>query len=314
MSTSQATNNDNLNKTNPKNNSENNPQNSSENSSQNTSQNDPQHDSNNTSKTPATHLAKAQFQVEGMSCQACATRIEKVLNKKPAIDSASVSFAGETLNVSYDASQATVDQISEWVSKTGFTAVPMVDNQIPQSVDKSMDWRLVLIWICMIPFLIGMAGMLFGQGMHWMPALWIQFLLATFVQFGLAGSFYRSAWASIKGGLANMDVLVVIGTMTIWAYSTYIWLQSLGINLLDSSSFALSWSEITSHSAAHVPVYFEAGVMIIAFVKLGKYLEQRTKKHSLNSINMLLELTPTTVERLVKEGKDQNIASDSLIR
>ena len=119
MSTSQATNNDNLNKTDPKNNSENNLQNSSENSSQNTSQNDPQHASNNTPKTPATHLAKTQFQVEGMSCQACATRIEKVLNKKPAIDSASVSFAGETLNVSYDASQATVDQISEWVSKTG---------------------------------------------------------------------------------------------------------------------------------------------------------------------------------------------------
>lgn len=276
MSTSQATNNDNNNQNNAKN------------------------------KPPIAteNLAKAQFQVEGMSCQACATRIEKVLNKKPAIASASVSFAGETLNVSYDASQSNAEQISEWVSKTGFTAVPMTDNQIPQAADKSMDWRLVLIWICMIPFLIGMAGMMLGQGMSWMPALWIQFLLATFVQLGLAGPFYRSAWASIKGGLANMDVLVVIGTVTIWAYSTYIWLESLGVNLLDSSSFALSWSEITSHSAAHVPVYFEAGVMIIAFVKLGKYLEQRTKKHSLNSINMLLELTPTTVERLVT-GKPQ---------
>lgn len=276
MSTSQATNNDNNNQNNAKN------------------------------KPPIAteNLAKAQFQVEGMSCQACATRIEKVLNKKPAIASASVSFAGETLNVSYDASQFNADQISEWVSKTGFTAVPMTDNQIPQAADKSMDWRLVLIWICMIPFLIGMAGMMLGQGMSWMPALWIQFLLATFVQLGLAGPFYRSAWASIKGGLANMDVLVVIGTVTIWAYSTYIWLESLGVNLLDSSSFALSWSDITSHSAAHVPVYFEAGVMIIAFVKLGKYLEQRTKKHSLNSINMLLELTPTTVERLVT-GKPQ---------
>ncbi|WP_296201872.1 heavy metal translocating P-type ATPase [Psychrobacter sp. UBA3962] len=276
MSTSQATNNHNNNQNNAKN------------------------------KPPISteNLAKAQFQVEGMSCQACATRIEKVLNKKPAIASASVSFAGETLNVSYDASQSNAEQISEWVSKTGFTAVPMRDNQIPQAADKSMDWRLVLIWICMIPFLIGMAGMMLGQGMSWMPALWIQFLLATFVQLGLAGPFYRSAWASIKGGLANMDVLVVIGTVTIWAYSTYIWLESLGVNLLDNSSFALSWSDITSHSAAHVPVYFEAGVMIIAFVKLGKYLEQRTKKHSLNSINMLLELTPTTVERLVT-GKPQ---------
>ncbi len=277
MSTSQATNNDNNNQNNVKN------------------------------KPPIAteNLAKAQFQVEGMSCQACATRIEKVLNKKPAIASASVSFAGETLNVNYDASQSNAEQISEWVSKTGFTAVPMTDNQIPQAADKSMDWRLVLIWICMIPFLIGMAGMVLGQGMSWMPALWIQFVLATFVQLGLAGPFYRSAWASIKGGLANMDVLVVIGTVTIWAYSTYIWLESLGVNLTDSSSFALSWADITSHSAAHVPVYFEAGVMIIAFVKLGKYLEQRTKKHSLNSINMLLELTPTTVEKLVAVNEPQ---------
>ena len=277
MSTSQTTNNDKLN----------------------------QNNTNNKPPISTENLAKTQFQVEGMSCQACATRIEKVLNKKPAIASASVSFAGETLNVSYDASQSNADQISEWVSKTGFTAVPMTDNQIPQAADKSMDWRLVLIWICMIPFLIGMAGMMLGQGMSWMPALWIQFVLATFVQLGLAGPFYRSAWASIKGGLANMDVLVVIGTVTIWAYSTFIWLESLGVNLLDSSSFALSWSDITSHSAAHVPVYFEAGVMIIAFVKLGKYLEQRTKKHSLNSINMLLELTPTTVEKLVAFNPQQ---------
>lgn len=251
----------------------------------------------------ADSFSTTQFQVEGMSCQACATRIEKVLNKKPAVDSASVSFAGETLNVAYDPKQASIDQITEWVSKTGFTAVPMQDNQIPQAEDKPMDWRLLLIWICLIPFLIGMAGMLLGQGMHWMPPLWVQFLLATFVQLALAGPFYRSAWASIKGGLANMDVLVVIGTVTIWAYSTYIWLQSLGVNIYDPSSFALTWSDITSQSAAHVPVYFEAGVMIIAFVKLGKFLEQRTKKHSLNSINMLLELTPNTVERLVKGSK-----------
>ncbi|PNK60017.1 heavy metal translocating P-type ATPase [Psychrobacter sp. FDAARGOS_221] len=236
-------------------------------------------------------LSKAQFQIEGMSCQACATRIEKVLNKKPAVESASVSFAGETLNVSYDASQADADQIAEWVSKTGFSAQPLLNNDIPQLQEPSTDWRLIAIWICMLPFLVGMAGMLIGQGMSWMPPLWIQFILATIVQLGLAGPFYRSAWASIKGGLANMDVLVVIGTFTIWAYSTYVWIQSL------QGSYALS--DIIAQHGAHVPVYFEAGVMIIAFVKLGKYLELRTKRHSLNSLNMLLELTPTTVERWV---------------
>lgn len=256
------------------------------------------HRSINTEAKPPVKLEKTQFQVEGMSCQACATRIEKVLNKKPAIESASVSFAGETLNVSYDPVKTNVDQISEWVDKTGFKVLPILKNDMPKSQPMARDWRLVLIWICLIPFLIGMIGMLVGQGMNWMPPVWLQFVLATIVQFGLAGPFYRSAWASIKGGLANMDVLVVIGTFTIWAYSTFIWLQSLGVNLADSRTFALSLSDIVSQHGLHTPVYFEAGVMIIAFVKLGKFLEHRTKKHSLNSINMLLELTPTIVERV----------------
>lgn len=118
----------------------------------------------------------------------------------------------------------------------------------------------------------------------------MQFILATIVQFGLALPFYKSAWASIRGGLANMDVLVVLGTLTIWAYSTYVWLTM-------ESSHAM-------HDTAHAmpDVYFEAGVMVIAFVRLGKYLEERTKKHSLNSINLLLELTPSNV--LLKVGND----------
>ncbi|WP_227672912.1 heavy metal translocating P-type ATPase [Psychrobacter lutiphocae] len=237
-----------------------------------------------------------------MTCQACATRIEKVLNKKPAIDLASVSFAGETLNVSFDSSQTDAEQIAEWVNKTGFSAQPLRDNEIPHLQQPESDWRLVLSWICMIPFLFGMVGMLLGQGMLWMPPLWVQFVLATFVQLGLAGPFYRSAWASIKGGLANMDVLVVIGTFTIWAYSTFVWIQSL------EGTYTLI--HILSQQGAHVPVYFEAGVMIIAFVKLGKYLELRTKRQSLNSLNMLLELTPTTVERWVMDDGNSDVLND----
>ena len=134
-----------------------------------------------------------------------------------------------------------------------------------------------------------MLGMMIGKH-DFMPAIWVQFILATIVQFGLALPFYKSAWASIRGGLANMDVLVVLGTLTIWAYSTYVWLTM-------ESSHAM-------HDTAHAmpDVYFEAGVMVIAFVRLGKYLEERTKKHSLNSINLLLELTPSNV--LLKVGND----------
>ncbi len=249
--------------------------------------------------------AHLQLAIDGMTCQACASRIEKVLNKKSAIHQINVNFAGETANVDYDSTRTTPEEITEWVNKTGFVANLQAGEDLFAQTDKDAateyPWRLIGLWICLVPFLIGMAGMLIGQGMAWMPPVWIQFILATIVQFGLALPFYKSAWASIKGGLANMDVLVVIGTVTIWAYSTYLWLTH-GDGTLNSLLQS-------SHAGGHgPPVYFEAGVMVIAFVRTGKYLEERTKKHSLNSIDLLLSLTPDEVEQQQPNGDFHNVA------
>ncbi|MBO6199079.1 MAG: copper-translocating P-type ATPase, partial [Psychrobacter sp.] len=216
-----------------------------------------------------------------------------------------VNFAGETANVDYDPTQTTPEQVTEWVNKTGFVAnLQAADSLFAQTDEDTATeypWRLIALWVCLLPFLVGMAGMLVGQGMAWMPPVWIQFILATIVQFGLALPFYKSAWASIKGGLANMDVLVVIGTVTIWAYSTYLWLTH--------GDGTLSSLLQSGHAGGHGPaVYFEAGVMVIAFVRTGKYLEERTKKHSLNSIDLLLSLTPDEVEQQQPNGDFHNVA------
>ena len=258
--------------------------------------------SNTTTSPTRAHL---QLAIDGMTCQACASRIEKVLNKKPSVYEVSVNFAGETANVDYDPTQTTPEQVTEWVNKTGFVAnLQAADSLFAQTDEDTATeypWRLIGLWVCLLPFLVGMAGMLVGQGMAWMPPVWIQFILATIVQFGLALPFYKSAWASIKGGLANMDVLVVIGTVTIWAYSTYLWLTH-GDGTLNSLLQS-------GHGSGHGPaVYFEAGVMVIAFVRTGKYLEERTKKHSLNSIDLLLSLTPDEVEQQQPNGDFHNIA------
>lgn len=253
--------------------------------------------------------AHLQLAIEGMSCQACASRIEKVLNKKSEVYEVSVNFAGETANVDYDPTQTTPEQITEWVDKTGFIANLQAGDSLFAQTDEDTatkwPWRLLALWLCLLPFLVGMAGMLTGFGMAWMPPVWIQFILATIVQFGLALPFYSSAWASIKGGLANMDVLVVIGTITIWAYSTYLWLTH-GDGTLNS---LLQSGHGGSHGAADsLGVYFEAGVMVIAFVRTGKYLEERTKKHSLNSIDLLLSLTPDEVELQQSNGDFANVS------
>lgn len=220
---------------------------------------------------------KIRFQIEGMTCQACASRIEKVLNKKDFVESAGVNFASEEAQVTFDDSKTSVADIAKIIEKTGYGAKEKTEDALPQPEETAhVSWRLWLLLVINIPFLIGMTGMMIGRHDWMIPPLW-QFALASVVQLWLAIQFYKSAWASIKGGLANMDVLVTIGTVSIYLYSVYM----------------LFFSPHTAHGMAHV--YFEVGVMVIGFVSLGKFLEHRTKKSSLNSLGLLLKLTPTQV-------------------
>ncbi|HIE2347886.1 TPA: heavy metal translocating P-type ATPase [Haemophilus influenzae] len=223
---------------------------------------------------------KISIQIGGMTCQSCANRIEKVLNKKPFVQQAGVNFAVEEAQVVFDATQASETQIIEIIHKTGFSAHIKQTNELPIEKNTSIPWRLIVLWIINIPFLIGMLGMMSGSHHLMLPPIW-QFALASIVQLWLAIPFYRGAIGSIRGGLANMDVLVSTGTLTIYLYS----------------AFMLFYH--ADHAMGHV--YFEASVMVIGFVSLGKFLEDRTKKHSLNSLSMLLQLTPKKVTVLRNE-------------
>ena len=236
---------------------------------------------------------KVRFQIEGMTCQACASRIEKVLNKKDFVAEAGVNFANEEAQVVFDADKVSAQDIAAIIEKTGFSAKEKTD-ALPQPEETAhVSWRLWLLLAINIPFLIGMAGMMVGQHDWMLPPVW-QFALASVVQLWLAVPFYKSAWASIKGGLANMDVLVTIGTVSIYLYSVYM----------------LFHHRSMGHSGM-VHVYFEAGVMVIGFVSLGKFLEHRTKKSSLNSLGLLLKLTPTQVN-VQRDGEWKQLPIDQV--
>ena len=236
---------------------------------------------------------KVRFQIEGMTCQACASRIEKVLNKKDFVESAGVNFASEEAQVVFDDSQTSAADIAKIIEKTGYGAKEKTEDALPQPEETAhVSWRLWLLFAINVPFLIGMAGMMIGRHDWMIPPLW-QFALASVVQLWLAVPFYKSAWASIKGGLANMDVLVTIGTVSIYLYSVYM----------------LFFSPHAAHGMAHV--YFEVGVMVIGFVSLGKFLEHRTKKSSLNSLGLLLKLTPTQVN-VQRDGEWKQLPIDQV--
>ena len=233
---------------------------------------------------------KARFQIEGMTCQACAARIEKVLNKKDFVASAAVNFASEEAQVVFDDGKADIADIIAAIGKAGYGAQEKTED-LPQAAPEThIGWRLWLLFAINIPFLVGMAGMLTGRHAWMMPPVW-QFVLASIVQLWLAVPFYKSAWASIKGGLANMDMLVTIGTVATYLYSSVMLF-------------------LTPHGG-HGQIYFEAGVMVTGFVSLGKYLEQRTKKTSLNSLGLLLKLTPPQV-MVERDGHWQTLPLDQV--
>ena len=233
-------------------------------------------------------MQKVSIQIGGMTCQSCASRIEKVLNKKDFVQQAGVNFASEEAQITFDEKQTSVEQLIQIIQKTGFTA-QLKQEQAALPQERNISWRLIFLWLINVPFFIGMLGMMLGQHDWMLPPMW-QMVLATIVQFGLAIPFYKSAWGSIKGGLANMDVLVSLGTLTIYFYSV----------------FMLFYLPHMSHDHGSANIYFEASVMVLGFVSLGKFLEDRTKKHSLNSLGLLLQLTPKQV-RVQRNGEWQTV-------
>ena len=230
---------------------------------------------------------KIRYHIDGMTCQACASRIEKVLNKKPFITAASVNFASEEAQITYDDSQTDPAALVALIAKTGYSA-SLPQDAPPADEPAHPGWRLWLLLAINLPFLVGMVGMMIDRH-DWMLPPWAQLALASIVQLWLAVPFYKSAWASVKGGLANMDVLVTLGTGAIYLYSLY----------------------MMSAPHSHGHVYFEAGVMVIGFVSLGKYLEQRSKKTSLNSLGLLLKLTPRQVS-VQRDGAWQTVPLDQV--
>ncbi|WP_374243566.1 heavy metal translocating P-type ATPase [Zoogloea sp.] len=228
--------------------------------------------------------------IGGMSCAACAARIEKVVNRLPGVEG-NVNFAAETARVRFTPGLADPAAIVGAIARAGFTATPIAGrDREAERARKAAEFRaeLRLFWISALlslPFLAQMIGML-GAGasgsLHhdeWLPR-WAQLLLATPVQFWIGRRFYKGAWSSLLGGGANMDVLVALGTSVAYFFS-------LAVVLLGRHD---------------LHVYFEASASIITLVLLGKLLEARARARTSAAVEALLRLQPPTA-RIERDGQ-----------
>lgn len=232
------------------------------------------------------------FPVMGMSCAACAARVDKALNHQPGVRHAAVNYAAATATVEYDSDCCDEASLQQAVQAAGYDLLIHTDEHTADEVEQAhrqkyqalkfrATWAIVLslpiIVISMVFMDMPYAGLVTG-------------ILATPVVFWLGRSFYINAWKQLKHGAANMDTLVALSTGIAYLFSVF--------NLL-FPDFWLSRG-IEPH------VYFEASSVIIAFILLGRLLEERAKGNTTSAIKKLMGLQPKTVNLVNGEWKMDN--------
>jgi Cu+-exporting ATPase len=221
------------------------------------------------------------FDIAGMTCASCVARVEKALKAVPGVRDASVNLATEKASVSGPGLDAAA--VIAAVSKAGYEArragrvrpVPAAAPALPTW------WPLAVSALLSLPLVAPMAARLFG--LEWMLPGWLQLALATPVQFWLGARFYKAGWKALRAFSGNMDLLVAIGTSAAYGLSVYLLWQQ--------------WGHGTTH------LYFESSAVVITLVLLGKWLEGRARRQTVEAIRALESLR-ATVAMVRREGRD----------
>lgn len=247
------------------------------------------------------------YKIEGMTCSACASRVEKVTNKMPGVENAVVNFATEKLSVSYDADAVSFGDIKAKVEKAGYKLI-REDEQKVEEKKKKLDekgkllWRLILSLIFAVPLLTITMGHMIGMPlpkiidpmMNPLNFAIIQLVLTIPVMI-IGYKFYYIGYKNLFKLSPNMDSLIAIGTSAAFIYSLY---GTYKIYIGDGS-YAMS-------------LYYEAAVTILALITLGKYLEAISKGKTSQAIKKLMGLAPKTAT-IVRDGKELVIPIDEVI-
>ena len=247
-------------------------------------------------QTPADTL-RVDLGIRGMTCASCVGRAERALKKVPGVQEVSVNLATESARVIIVPSDQIEARLKRAVRDAGYE--PVAANAAIDAPPES-NWAgfapVALGLTLSLPLLLPMLGDLVGQ--HWMLPAWLQFVLATPVQFILGGRFYKAGWHSLKALSGNMDLLVAMGTSAGWALSVWLWLNA--------------------DPGAMPHLYFEASAVVITLVLLGKWLEARAKRQTTSAIRALHALRPETAHLLGLDGEvdvpiDEVLVDDELV-
>ncbi|MEP6796017.1 MAG: heavy metal translocating P-type ATPase, partial [Saprospiraceae bacterium] len=241
-------------------------------------------------KKAAGKLTKQTFPVLGMSCAACAVSVESMLKSTPGVQDAGVNYASQTAWAEYDKSVKTQD-LQNAVRAIGYDLIiDSEDPQLEQQQAQERDYDQLkkrTIWAALLSLPVVVIGMFFMEIPY---ANWMMMVLSFPVVFILGRKFFVNAFKQAKLGKANMDTLVALSTGIAFLFSLF--------NTINP--------EFWHARGLHAHVYYEAAAVVIAFISLGKLLEEKAKSNTSSAIKKLMGLQPKTVRAIVN-GVEQEI-------
>ncbi|WP_414050825.1 heavy metal translocating P-type ATPase [Macrococcus animalis] len=237
--------------------------------------------------------------VMGMTCAACSSRIEKVLNKQPEIKSATVNLTTEEAAIDYYPGNLDTQAIIERIRKLGYDAKVKASDEDKVSMKanelKKKKYKLIISALLSLPLLLTMLTHLFGIHLpHIFMNPWFQLAFAFPVQFIIGWQFYDGAYKNLRSGGANMDVLVALGTSAAFFYSVY-----EGIKTINNPDYM-----------PHL--YFETSAVLITLILFGKYLEARAKSQTTNALSSLLNLQAKEA-RVIRNNEEVMIPVENVV-
>ena len=244
------------------------------------------------------NITQESFPILGMSCASCAARVDKALNHQPGVSKAAVNYASGMATVEYDPSQCSPEALKQAVQAAGYDLLIQQGRNTLEEAEQAHDKKYRALkfrttWAIILSVPIVIIGMFFMD----MPyANLIMWALSTPIIFGLGRSFFVSAWKQLEHGSANMDTLVA---------------NSTGIAYL-FSLFNMLFPEFWLSRGIHPHVYFEAASVIIAFILLGRLLEEKAKGNTSSAIKKLMGLQPKNVTVITPTGEQQEISIEQI--
>lgn len=245
---------------------------------------------------------KIELDISGMTCAACATRIEKGLNKMAGVNKATVNLALENATVEYNPATVVPEELIGKVTKLGYGATKKESKQASinqkEAEFKRQKRKFIFSMILSLPLLWTMVGHFSFTSFLYVPDLlmnpWVQMALATPIQFFVGKQFYVGAYKALKNKSANMDVLVALGTSAAYFYSVYLSFETLG------------------HSGHPAGLYFETSAILITLILLGKLFETKAKGRSSEAIKKLMGLQAKTAV-VIRHGEQMEIPLEEVV-